>query len=151
LLLGAAEVEPLRAVVAELLGHEEVSGHLAGMISGLDVRYPTGSDAALLGTRVPHWKLIADTGPTTVAELLHGGGGVLLDFTLGLSRGVVGGWADRVRLVRAATPDDLETDAQDVRAVLLRPDGHIAWTNGCGIPLGVALHRWFGAPAGGRA
>ncbi|MCP3821457.1 FAD-dependent monooxygenase [Streptomyces sp. A3M-1-3] len=151
LLLGGAEVEPMRAIVAELLGHGEVVGHLAGMISGLDVRYPDGSDAPLLGGRVPHWEL-TETGPSSTAELLRTGRGVLLDFAAGLPPEAVAGWADRVRMVSAATPHGPETGSPFepagtvVRAVLLRPDGHVAWADDCTTPLRAALHRWFGTP-----
>ncbi|MFF8971312.1 hypothetical protein [Streptomyces sp. NPDC014995] len=152
LLLGGAEVEPLRATVAELLGHDEVVGHLAGMISGLDVRYPDKSDAPLLGGRAPHWELTTETGPSTTAELLRTGHGVLLDFAAGLPSEAVAGWADRVRGVAAAPPhgpgtgSPSESGGTAVNAVLLRPDGHVAWVDDGTTPLHAALHRWFGAP-----
>jgi oxygenase len=152
LLLGGAEVEPLRATVAELLGHGEVVGHLAGMISGLDVRYPSGSDAPLLGGRVPHWELTAETGPSNTAELLRTGRGVLLDFAAGLPPGAVAGWADRVRMVSATpspgpkTGSPFEPGCQAVRAVLLRPDGYVAWVDDGTTDLLAALHLWFGVP-----
>ncbi|HZX36754.1 MAG TPA: FAD-dependent monooxygenase [Streptomyces sp.] len=154
-LLGGSEVEPMRAILAELLGHDEVVGHLAGMISGLDVRYldgPDGSDAPLLGGRVPHWELTAETGPSSTAELLRTGRGVLLDFAAVLPSGAVAGWADRVRLVSAAPPhgpntgSPFELGGTAVRAVLLRPDGHVAWVDDGTTPLHAALHRWFGTP-----
>jgi 2-polyprenyl-6-methoxyphenol hydroxylase-like FAD-dependent oxidoreductase len=152
LLLGGAEVEPLRALVAELLGHDEVVGHLTGMISGLDVRYPDGSGTPLLGGLVPHRELTAETGPSRTAELLRTGRGVLLDFAAGLPAGAVAGWADRVGLVSAATPHGPRTGGPSepggtaVRAVLLRPDGHVAWVDGSTTHLRAALHRWFGTP-----
>ncbi|MGW0499660.1 FAD-dependent monooxygenase [Streptomyces sp. NPDC003007] len=152
LLLGGAEVEPMRAVVAELLGHDEVVGHLAGTISGLDVRYPGGSDTPLLGSRAPHWELTVETGPSSTAELLRTGRGVLLDLAAGLPPEAVAGWADRVRPVAAKTPHGPGTGSRyepggtALRAVLLRPDGHIAWIDGGTTPLRTALHRWFGAP-----
>lgn len=156
LLLGGPEVEPMRAVVAELLGHDEVVGHLAGMISGLDVRYPHGSDAPLLGSRVPHWELTTETGPTSTTELLRGGRGVLLDLAAGLPQDAAAGWADRVRTVSAAAADAPEDGAPfapggtAVRAVLIRPDGHLAWVDDGTTPLRAALHRWFGAPTHDR-
>lgn len=144
LLLGGAEVEPLRAVVAELLGHDEVAGHLAGMISGLDVRHPGEGGGPLTGSRVPHWELATENGPSSTAELLRTGRGVLLDFAAGLPPEAVAGWADRVRLVRAKPPRGLGTA---VRAVLVRPDGHVAWA-GDGTTVDDALHRWFGTRGG---
>ncbi|MEU9310340.1 FAD-dependent monooxygenase [Streptomyces sp. NPDC048256] len=152
LLLAGTEVEPLRAFVAELLGHDVVVRHLAGTISGLDVRYSDGGDAPLVGSRVPHWELTAETGPTSTTELLRTGRGVLLDFGAGLQPGAVAGWADRVGMVTATRPHGPETGVPfesggtAVRAVLLRPDGHIAWVDGCTTHLRAALHRWFGTP-----
>ncbi|MGW0702214.1 FAD-dependent monooxygenase [Streptomyces sp. NPDC002867] len=151
LLLGGAEVEPMRAVVAELLGHDEVVGHLADMISGLDVRYRDGKDAApLVGARVPHRELITETGPTRPAELLRTGLGVLLDFSAGLPSELVTGWADRVRVVAAAPPEGpgspYESGGTALRGLLLRPDGHVAWVDDGTTPLRAALDRWFGPP-----
>ena len=143
-LLGGAEVEPLRGVVAELLRHDEVTDHLAGMISGLDVRYPLGGDTGPTGARAPHWELAGPTGPSSSATLLRTGHGVLLDFTGEVRHDVVGGWAGRVSLVSAVPPPGAA--GPTVGTVLIRPDGHVAWHDGDPAQLRVALHRWFGAP-----
>ncbi|WP_344892106.1 FAD-dependent monooxygenase [Actinomadura meridiana] len=139
LLLGGPEVEPLRGVMAELFGHDEVVGRLAGMVSGLDVRYADDGAVPLLGSRVPHWELTTEDGPSSTTELLRTGHGVLLDLTAGLPPGTAAAWADRVRTVSA------EGDT-DVRAVLLRPDGHVAWVDDGTADPHAALQRWFGAP-----
>lgn len=149
LLLGDARIEPLRDVVAELLGHDEVVGHLAGMISGLDVRYGGAGDAPPLGYRVPHWELTCADGPSSTTGLLRSGRGVLLDFTTGAHCRAAAGWADRVRAVSAAPPHAPESSAGFGRvpgAVLIRPDGHLAWADGGGTDPRAALHHWFGAP-----
>lgn len=52
------------------------------------------------------------------------------------------GWADRVDHV-VDTAEDL-----DVPAVLLRPDGHVAWAGEDQRELLGGLARWFGAAAG---
>ncbi|NLU74340.1 NAD-binding protein [Streptomyces sp. HNM0575] len=172
LLLGGPEVEPLRAVVAELLGHDEAVGHLAGMISGLDVRYPGEDDDPLAGRRAPYWEPAGGDGAARTAELLRTGRGVLLDFTAGLSPGAVAGWADRVGMVPAPAPHAPASGppagpgGRPVRAVLIRPDGHVAWADYGSAQLDTArlgsarldtgrldtaLRRWFGAPAHDRA
>nr|WP_237405278.1 FAD-dependent monooxygenase [Streptomyces sp. SN-593] len=155
LLLGGPEVEPLRAVVTDLLGHDEVVGHLAGMISGLDVRYPVGDDGPrgghpLLGGRVPHWELATASGASSTTELLRAGRGVLLDLAGCLPPGAGAGWADRVRTVTAApAPADgapSRPGTAAVPAVLIRPDGHVVWcADGTAGPE-AALRRWFGDP-----
>jgi hypothetical protein len=69
---------------------------------------------------------------------MHAGRGLLLDQTGGLS---AEGWADRVDHV-VATSEEL-----DAPAVLLRPDGHVAWVGADQRDLAGHLPRWFGAAA----
>jgi hypothetical protein len=71
-------------------------------------------------------------------ELMHDGRGLLLDQTGRLS---VEGWADRVDHVVDVSEE------LDVPAVLLRPDGHVAWVGEDQGDLLSQLPRWFGAPA----
>jgi oxygenase len=149
LLLGDARVEPLRAVVAELLGHDEVVRHLAGMISGLDVAYRGEGEAPPLGSRVPHWELTCADGPSSSTELLRAGRGVLLDSAGGPLSRAAAGWADRVRAVSAAPSHGSGFPVEPGRtadAVLIRPDGHLAWVDDGTTDPRAALHRWFGAP-----
>ncbi len=72
-------------------------------------------------------------------ELMHGGRGLLLDQTGRLS---VAGWADRVDHVVDVSEE------LDVPALLLRPDGHVAWVGGDQQELLGPLHRWFGRATG---
>ncbi|GHA18337.1 hypothetical protein GCM10010389_65440 [Streptomyces echinoruber] len=168
LLLGGPEVEAMRSVLAELRGHERVRRHLAGTISGLDVRYDLGADGhPQLGARLRPAALVTDRGPTTTTALLRSGRGLLLDLTgdaarhAGLRR-ECGPWLDRVDLVAAepdareasperdafpVRPDDhVERDVFPVRAdgpverdvFLVRPDGHVVWTASACGPAGPA-------------
>ncbi|WP_432073735.1 FAD-dependent monooxygenase [Streptomyces wuyuanensis] len=149
LLLGGPEVDPVRILLGELIGERpEVREHLAGMISGLDIRYGGGPDSAdaLLGTRLPYLRLDGPSGPLTTRELLRASGrGLLLDLAddAGL-RTAVGSFADRLVTVTARPAADSPLGA--VRAVLVRPDGYIAWTGAEGEPAepGIALNAWFG-------
>ncbi|MFD9336884.1 FAD-dependent monooxygenase [Streptomyces sp. NPDC060028] len=160
LLLGGPEVEPLRSVLTELMGLEPVRAHLAGMISGLDVRYDVGGDGQaerhpLLGARLPVLRLVSAEGPLTTAELLRTGRGLLLD--LGgaeVPAAVRGAWADRVATA-AARPAEPGGPLDGAGCVLVRPDGHVVWVGsagqagrggGAGDGLRGALERWFGAP-----
>nr|UYD71619.1 oxygenase-reductase [Streptomyces sp.] len=146
LLLGTAEVDAARQVLAELLRHEGVRRHLAGMISGLDTRYDVGPGThPLLGARLPHWELTTNTpGPTTAAELMHDGRGVLLvppgdaarQKTL---RTAALPWTGLVHTAAASPPAD-----PGAPALLVRPDGHVAWAGSDPTHLTTALHRWFG-------
>jgi hypothetical protein len=73
-------------------------------------------------------------------ELMRGGRGLLLDQTGRLS---VEGWADRVDHVVDVSEE------LDVPAVLLRPDGHVAWVGEGQRELLDLLPRWFGAATTG--
>ncbi|GAA4006032.1 FAD-dependent monooxygenase [Streptomyces marokkonensis] len=147
LLLGGPEVEPLRAVLAEMIGHEEVRARLAGLISGLDIRYATGGGKdPLLGARLPPSTLRVAQDSVTTAALLRRGGGLLLN--LGTGCGAVTeltGWRDHVTAVSARAEPGSVLDVP-AEAVLVRPDGHVAWTSGTEFSLTEALTRWFGPP-----
>jgi bifunctional hydroxylase/dehydrase len=152
LFLSGAEMQPLRDVLTELIAYPEVSRHLAGMVSGLDIRYPTGPGGhPLLGRRMARQELVTETGKTSTTELLHPARGVLLDFADDAGvRAAAARWAGRVDVV-TATPHALAVDSPlaGTRALLLRPDGHVAWAaaEADAEPLPEALHRWFGEPA----
>ncbi|HWE90929.1 MAG TPA: FAD-dependent monooxygenase [Pseudonocardiaceae bacterium] len=148
--LGGDEADPLRELFTELIGHDEVKRHLAGIVSGLDVRYDVGAgDGALLGRRLPPRSLRATGGQVSTTELLHGGLGVLLDLADNAeTRAVAAGWPNRVRVVTAsaADPDALA----GATALLVRPDGYIAWADGDPASLHAASRRWFGEPMAAR-
>lgn len=153
LLMGGPEVEAVRAVTGELAGAENVRRHLAGVISGLSVRYDVGGGAGshpLLGTRVPPTRLRTGAGTVAVAELLRTGRALLLDLSGDAGRhaelsSAVRPWAGRVDLVAGLPPAG--SDLSDAGALLVRPDGHIVWAASGPTDLTTALHRWFGAPA----
>ncbi|MFD7506292.1 FAD-dependent monooxygenase [Streptomyces sp. NPDC059850] len=150
LFLSGDEMQPLRDVLAELIRHDDVSRHLAGMVSGLDIRYDLGAgDHPLLGMRMPHQELITASGKTSSTELLHPARGVLLDLADDpLLRGAAGGWADRVDVVTSA-PHGLGPGSplEGTRALLVRPDGYVAWTSpGSSTGLADVLGQWFGPP-----
>ncbi|HWS34866.1 MAG TPA: FAD-dependent monooxygenase, partial [Actinoplanes sp.] len=124
-----------RAVLAlftELIGIEEVNRRLLERTSGIGIRYDFGPGPDLLGRRQPD----VDTADGCLYGLLHRGRGLLLDRTGRLD---TGGRADRVDLL--ADP----TAAVDSPAVLLRPDGHVAWLGDDQRSLDEQLARWFGA------
>ncbi|MEU2617040.1 rifampin monooxygenase [Streptomyces sp. NPDC007157] len=125
----------VRRLVMELMGFEEVNRYLIEKIAAISVRYDFGEGHELLGRRLRDIRLKRGR----LYSLMHGGRGLLLDRTGRLS---VAGWADRVDHVVDAGEE------LDVPAVLLRPDGHVAWAGEDPRELIDALPRWFGAAAG---
>lgn len=153
--LGGAESEPLRALFTELIAHDEVKRHLAGLVSHLDIRYdltaPGDAEAPahpLTGLRMPPRLLIGATGEARVARLLHTGHGVLLDLADdAATRRTATGWEDRVDVVTATLkPTDGPDPLATTTAVLIRPDGYVAWATDSATTTGLepALRRWFG-------
>jgi 3-(3-hydroxy-phenyl)propionate hydroxylase len=138
-------------VVSELATMDEPRKRLAGLVSGLDIHYDLGEGHPLLGRRVPDLDLSTTDGPLRVFELLHDAEPVLLDL------GEPGGfdltpWADRVRSVEADHAGAWELPVLGAvaapTAVLIRPDGYVAWVGeGTHRGLADALTSWFGPPA----
>ncbi|MFJ9606581.1 FAD-dependent monooxygenase [Kitasatospora sp. NPDC101176] len=150
LYLGGPEMAPMRAVFAELMAHEDVRKHLVGMVTGLDITYGAAEgDHPLLGRRLPEFPLPdGPDGAPTVFGLLHDGRGVVLDLRGDEALAAAAApWTDRVPVVTTAARP--EGALADVEALLVRPDGYIAWigSGGSGAAgLTDALGRFFGAP-----
>jgi 3-(3-hydroxy-phenyl)propionate hydroxylase len=144
-------MEALAAVVSELVIMDEPRKRIAGLISGLDIHYDLGEGHPLLGRRMPDLDLVTARGPLRFFELLHGARPVLLN--LGDPGDVaIAPWADRVQLVDAEYLGDWELPVLGPvvapSAVLVRPDGYVAWVGGPADPgLPGALGTWFGPPA----
>ncbi|MFF4218328.1 rifampin monooxygenase [Streptomyces nondiastaticus] len=127
--------QAVRRLVAELMDFEEVNRYLIEKITAIGVRYDFGEGHELLGRRMRDVQLKRGR----LYELMHGGRGLLLDQTGRLS---VEGWADRVDHVVDVSEE------LDVPAVLLRPDGHVAWAGEDQQDLLAHLPKWFGTAAG---
>ncbi|SDF77373.1 2-polyprenyl-6-methoxyphenol hydroxylase [Lentzea fradiae] len=124
----------LRALFTELMDLNDANRLLIEKITALDVHYDLGRGHDLLGRRLRDVEL--RTG--TLYDHLRDGRGLVLDRT---GRLAVGGWGDRVGLVADSQA------ALDVPALLLRPDGYVAWAGEHQDDLDDHLARWFGEPA----
>jgi 2-polyprenyl-6-methoxyphenol hydroxylase-like FAD-dependent oxidoreductase len=137
--------------VSELLGMDEPRRRLAAEMSGLGIHYDLGEGHAQLGRRMPDLDLVTVNGPLRVFTLLHDARPLLLNF------GEPGGfditpWADRVQSIDAKYVGAWELPVIGAvtapTAVLIRPDGYVAWVGDrtdMGLP--DALATWFGPPA----
>ncbi|RLT27852.1 MAG: hypothetical protein DWI48_02310 [Chloroflexi bacterium] len=139
----------LNETIAQFLSMDEPRRRIAGMLSALDVHYDLGSGHPLLGRRMPDLDVVLKDGPRRVFSLLHEAHAVVLRF------GVAGAldvrvWGDRVRFVDARYDGVWELPVLGAvaapSAVLIRPDGHVAWVDeGTDVGLREALELWCGA------
>jgi hypothetical protein len=141
----------LHDTMSEILSLDEPSRRIAAMMSGLDIHYDLGEGHPLLGRRMPDLDLVNANGPLRVFTLLHAGRPVLLN--LGESGSFdITPWADRVQLIDAKYSGTWELPGVGAvtapTAVLIRPDGYVAWVGDL-TQLGLvdALTTWFGPRA----
>ena len=154
LMRGDERTKAVHEILSELLKMDEPRKRYAAIMSGLDIHYDLGPGHPLLGRRMPDLDLVTADGPRRVFALLHDARPVLLD--LG-ERGDLDilPWADRVKRVDARYSGVWELPVLGAvaapTAVLIRPDGHVAWVGGDGSDEGLrdALGTWFGPPARG--
>lgn len=138
----------LRGTIAELLAMDEPRRRYAAMMSGLDIHYDLGPGPPLLGRRMPDLEVETASGRERVFRMLHEARPVLLN--LGEPQSIeLAGWADRVKRVDARYAGTWELPVLGAvaapTAVLIRPDGHVAWVaTGTDDGLREALTTWFG-------
>ncbi len=149
---GDERLDALRDSLSELMSMDEPRRRFGAMLSGLDIHYDLGEGHPLLGRRMPDLDLITADGPLRVFTLLHDAQPLLLnlDHAGGFD---IAPWADRVRLIDASHEGEWELPVLGAvaapGAVLIRPDGYVAWTgDGTESGLPEALASWFGPPAG---
>jgi len=154
----------LREMLTELLQMDAPRKQYVAMMSGLDVHYNLGEGHPLLGRRMPDLDLVTASGPMRVFTLLHDARPVLLNFAEpgGDPGGDPGGfditpWANRVHSIDGKVIDAKYAGAWELpaigavtapTAVLIRPDGYVAWAGDQAEQgLADALTTWFGPPA----
>ena len=151
LMRGDERTKVLHEKMSELLQMDEPRKRYAAMMSGLDIHYDLGAGHPLLGRRMPDLDLVTGGGPRQVFSLLHGARPVLLNLgdpdTLDIAL-----WSNRVQSVNARYTGAWELPVLGAvpapSAVLIRPDGHVAWVGeGTDQGLREALTTWFGPPA----
>jgi 3-(3-hydroxy-phenyl)propionate hydroxylase len=140
--------DALRAAVAELLAMDEPRKRIAAMLTGLDIQYDLGGGHPLVGRRMPDLDLRTAAGPTRVFELMHDARPLLVNLS-GHGGFDISPWGGRVRSIDATHDGTWELpvigEVTAPEAVLVRPDGHVAWVGRTTDPtLPGALSTWFG-------
>ncbi|WP_405775461.1 FAD-dependent monooxygenase [Streptomyces sp. NBC_00859] len=143
LMAPGSNVTALRELFTELLGQRENVQQIADLIAASDIRYDMGDEhpAAPTGRFVPPLELTTEDGRHRhLAELTHHARPLLLDASHGTDLAAAAApWADRVLRIPADVKD---TPAP---ALLIRPDGYVAWAGSDPVGLQGALTRWFGS------
>jgi 2-polyprenyl-6-methoxyphenol hydroxylase-like FAD-dependent oxidoreductase len=129
----------IAAIVRDLIDTRDGATYFAERVWGISVRYDLGEPHPLVGRSAPDFELHDGT---RLGTLLRDGAAVLLDFTDPPSLKVLDGhWGARVRYV-ASTPKD----CLGLSALLVRPDGFVAWASDAAPnpdDLTRAAARWF--------
>lgn len=132
----------LAAILRDLVDTGDGATYFAGRVSGVALRYDLGGSHPLVGRSAPDFEL---AGGTRLGDLLRTGRGLLLDFDARVPlRALAGRWDGRFDYVGAEARDRL-----GVSAVLVRPDGIVAWAGEAAPDLedaARAASRWFGDP-----
>lgn len=114
------QARALNAIVRDLMNRRDGATYFAGRVWGVGTRYTLGGDHPLVGHSVPNFEL---EGGTTIGESMRDGRGILLDFEMNAS---LESWASaqsgRIMYLAGSTKDRFA-----LSAVLIRPDGIIAW------------------------
>jgi 2-polyprenyl-6-methoxyphenol hydroxylase-like FAD-dependent oxidoreductase len=136
----------LRELFGELMQDDSALRRIVDLLQGNDIHYVVADDGEahpLAGGWAPDLALVTERGELRLPELMHGARGVLLAVggNIGL-REQAARWRDRIDVVTATCPSGAPADA-----LLIRPDGYVAWAGTSSEGLNCALQRWFGPPA----
>lgn len=146
LLLGGAEIEPLRSTLSQLIGLDQIRGHLARVVSGLDDRYGPAASPPV-GRRLASVRLRSGPGSATAAGLFARTEPFIVRFTSqadGAEEEPVLSGEFPVQVVRAIPQED---HSPEITTLLVRPDGYVAWAGNDQESLSAAITQWFRVPS----
>lgn len=139
--------QPLQAIVRDLIDTRDGATYFAERVWGVSLRHDLGEGHPLAGRSCPDFEL---EGGTRLGVLLRDGKGVLLDFHPGSPlRSLASCWDERLNYIASDARDRL-----GLSAVLVRPDGFVAWAcEGDPDPAEAsrAATRWFARPTNAPA
>jgi len=111
----------LNAIFRDLMNTHDGATYFAARVWGVNTHYDLGGNHPLVGHSVPNFEL--ESGKT-IGELMHDGQGILLDFDSNASlKTLASEYSDQLKYVSGPAKEQL-----GLSAVLIRPDGFIAWT-----------------------
>ncbi len=136
----------LEAIIRDLIDTRDGATYFAERVWGVSLRYDLGADHPLVGRSAPDFELVDGT---KLGELLMRGKGLLLDFDVSAPlQALASRWGGRIGYIAGDAKDRL-----GLSALLVRPDGFVAWA-GEAAPnheeAAQAASRWFGEPEEAR-
>ncbi|MGR9141361.1 FAD-dependent monooxygenase [Rhizobium leguminosarum] len=135
----------MESIIRDLIATRDGATYFADRVWNASMRYDLGDGHALVGRSVPDFEW---TDGTRLAALLADGTGLLIDFgDRAPLRLIARRWDDRVKYVEGEVKDRL-----GLTALLVRPDGIVAWAcEGESNPEDAveAGSRWFAVHDGG--
>jgi 2-polyprenyl-6-methoxyphenol hydroxylase-like FAD-dependent oxidoreductase len=130
----------IASVIRDLIQTRDGATYFVGKISGTLMRYNLPGDHPLIGCSAPDFEF--EDG-TRAGALLHNGKGLLLDFTQTKELSNLDhSAAERFKYVSTQVKDNM-----GLTAVLVRPDGFVAWATDSKPDvktLSESIGRWFG-------
>ena len=132
----------LYAIIRDLINTRDGATYFAGRVRGVNTHYDLGSGHPLMGHSVPNFEL---EGGTAIGQLMRDGQGVLLDFDRNdILKTMANEYSGRIKYVPSRAKNQF-----GLSALLIRPDGFIAWIGEGKLDLDMAARaaaRWFGEP-----
>ena len=132
----------LEAIMRDLIDTRDGATYFAERVWGVSLRYDLGGSHPLVGRSAPDFELVDGT---RLGELIRNGKGLLLDFDVSAPlEALASRWGGRITYVASDANDGL-----GLSAVLVRPDGFVAWAGEATPDLEEAARaasRWFGEP-----
>jgi 2-polyprenyl-6-methoxyphenol hydroxylase-like FAD-dependent oxidoreductase len=132
----------LEAIIRDLIATRDGATYFAERVWAVSLRYDLGDGHPLVGRSVPDFEL-ADG--RKIGEFFRTGKGLLLDFDADAPlEALAGRWGDQITYTASEAKDRL-----GLSALLMRPDGIVAWAGEGSHSLeqaAQAASRWFGEP-----
>jgi 2-polyprenyl-6-methoxyphenol hydroxylase-like FAD-dependent oxidoreductase len=136
----------LEAILRDLIDTRDGATYFAERVWAVSLRYDLGGSHPLVGRSAPDFELVDGR---RLGELFRNGKGLLLDFEARAPlEALASRWSGRVAYIAGDAKDRL-----GLSAMLVRPDGIVAWAGGAAPDLEEAAQvasRWFGEPDGAR-